>query len=97
MPEFEGKPNLDDSPLGFNGVLVDHDIIKGLLFVSGRTQEERSLFGFYKCKDQDSSVAYFINSVCTFYNDDRNSFGFNVKKERRTLKDTNRKLSKKLI
>ncbi len=94
MPQFEGMPNLDDTTLGFNGILVDYDIIKGLLFISGRTPEERSLFGFYKYKDQDSSVAHFINLVSTFYNDDRNSYGFNVNKERCALKDTKRILSK---
>lgn len=86
-PEFEGKPNLENDPIGFNGVLVDCDKIKGLVFISGRTPDERSLFGFYRQKDQDMSFAYFINSVCTFYNDDRNSFGFNVTKEKCPIKD----------
>ena len=72
-PEFEGKPNIDRSPLMFNGVLKTYSDMKGVIFFLGRTPENRCAVGFYRYNESDGSVAAIIQSVCKDFNGDLNS------------------------
>jgi hypothetical protein len=77
-PEFEGKPNIDEDEIGFNGIMVDYPELKGLVFAVGRNPKERAFVGFYRYREQDCNAAKFIYKVCSFFNDDRNSFCFDI-------------------
>lgn len=79
-PEFEGMPNIDEDEIGFNGIMVDYPELKGLVFAVGRTPKERAFVGFYRYNEQDCYAAKFIYKVCSFYNDNLNSFCFDVGK-----------------
>jgi hypothetical protein len=79
--EFEGKPNLD-SPLTQNGILVEHEYIKGLVFASYSNLNKRNFLGFYRYKDQDQQPSIFIKSFCNLYNDDNNCEAWWIMKKR---------------
>ncbi len=80
-PEFEGKPNIEKNPIGFNGILIEYPELKGLLFAVGREPDARAFVGFYKYDDQDSNSVKIIQKVSSFYNDERNSYCFNVNEQ----------------
>ena len=81
-PEFEGKPNIDETQLSFNGILVEIPQIKGLVFVVGTSPQERAFVGFYRDKDSDKSYVKLIQHICTFY---RNSWCFLVDEKMKTI------------
>lgn len=70
--EFEGSKNTDGL-LGKDGILSEHDFIKGLIFVVYENFEIRKNIGFYRNEEQDCNSAKFINDFCDFWNDDKNS------------------------
>lgn len=78
--EFEGKPNTD-SPMTKNGILVDHDFIKGIVFSTYKNFNERKYVGFFRYKDQDSQAANFISNFCDLYNDEKNTEAWKVLKK----------------
>lgn len=80
-PEFEGKPNIDEEEIGFNGVLVDYSELKGLIFAVGRTPKERAFVGFYRHEELDCNSVKLIQTICSFYNDDLNSFCYRANKD----------------
>jgi hypothetical protein len=75
--EFEGKPNTD-SPLEKNGILVDHNYIKGLVFATYENFEERKYIGFFRHDEQDNQPAIFISLFCDFHNDEKNTQAWKV-------------------
>lgn len=88
-PEFEGKPNIDEEEIGFNGVLVDFPELKGLVFAVGRTTKERAFVGFYRHEELDCNSVKLIQTICSFYNDDLNSFCYRANKDFVPVKDLN--------
>ena len=80
-PEFEGKPNIEKEPIGFNGILIDYPELRGLMFAVGKDPSNRAFVGFYRYEEQDSLSVKFIHEICSFYNDNYNSYCFDVNKE----------------
>lgn len=74
-PEFEGKGNFDKD-LQHDGVLTAHADVKGVIFGVGSKIENKRLYGFYRYEDTEEKAFRLIETICDFYNDDRNSFGF---------------------
>jgi len=81
QPQFDGKPSLANSKLNMNGVMVDFEMIKGLIFGLGTKPEEKQFFGFLRTKEENTPVYNFITEYCDFYNDERNTNGFEYFKE----------------
>lgn len=75
--EFEGNPNTDAS-LAKNGILVDNDFVKGLVFATYKNFNERKYVGFFRYEEQDQEAANFISSFCDFHNDDKNTSAWKV-------------------
>lgn len=75
--EFEGKPNTDGE-LAKNGVLVENDCIKALIFVTYKNFTEPRYLGFIRSKDIDTPAGIFTSKLCSFYNDEENSEAWRV-------------------
>ena len=75
--EFEGCNNVD-SELTKNGILIDHDYIKAIVFVTYENFENRKFVGFIRQSDSESQVMNFITDFCDLYNDDYNSEAWRV-------------------
>ncbi len=75
--EFEGKPNTDGE-LAKNGVLVENDCIKALVFVTYKNFTEPRYIGFIRTKDIDTPAGIFTSKLCSFYNDEENSEAWRV-------------------
>jgi len=74
-PEFEGRDNIDKD-LQREGILNNYDFIKGIIIASGSEKGKRTLHGFYRYDEAEQKTAIFINQVCDFVNDDKNTNGF---------------------
>jgi hypothetical protein len=75
--EFEGKPNID-SQLTKNGILVDNNFIKGLVFATYKNFHERKYLGFFRYEEQDEQSANFISLFCDLHNDNKNTEAWRV-------------------
>lgn len=75
--EFEGRNNVD-SELTKNGILVDHEYVKAILFSVYGNNEERKFIGFIRQKDTESQIMNFIFKFCDFYNDEYNSEAWKI-------------------
>ena len=76
QPEFEGKPNISEEPLGINGFLHVYKQIKGLVFSFGTTPESKQFYGLFRKTEEDKQWAVFIQKCCSFYNDEYDSYRF---------------------
>lgn len=79
--EFEGKNNID-SVLTKNGILLEHDYIKAIVFITYENFEERKFIGFIRQSDTSTQVMNLISEFCDFYNDDYNTEAWRVLNER---------------
>ena len=75
MHSFVGKGSVNNH-LTRNGVMLDHQYVKGVIFGLGRKLEEKKYFGFYRYEEQELPPAVFIQKFCDFFNDDRNRYGY---------------------
>lgn len=73
--EFEGKGNFD-ADLKRPGILNTHDYIKGIIFRSGSKKGDVKYYGLYRKQDEDLNLVTFLHQLCSFVNDDENSYGF---------------------
>jgi hypothetical protein len=74
-PEFEGKGNFDKD-LERPGILNGFNYIKGIIFCTGSEKAKRKLYGFYRHQEEELKTTAFLNSVCDFVNNDKNTNGF---------------------
>jgi len=80
--EFEGKENIEGE-LSTDGILINHQEIKGLCFQEYDMEGSRKIVGFYRHSDIDCLVEP-LHVFCDFTNDDQNSNAWRVL---RVLKD----------
>lgn len=73
--EFEGKENIDGD-LTKNGILQEYEWIKALCFITYENFKTRKFVGFHRV--QDENVQYVLAKLCTFYNDELNSNGYEL-------------------
>ena len=76
-PEFEGKCCFDKD-LEHSGILVCNDNIKGIIFTSGTSPNDKVFHGFYRYKEKELDTTTFLSQCCEFLNDELNTFGFKV-------------------
>ncbi len=75
--EFEGKNNID-SVLTKNGILLEHDYVKAIVFITYENFEERKFIGFIRQSDSSTQIMNFISEFCDLYNDDYNTEAWRV-------------------
>ena len=76
--EFEGKENVDGE-LTKNGILVDHDFVKAVVFLNyGLGAREPKIVGFHRSQEASSSILNFLYKFCEFVNDDANTNGWRI-------------------
>ena len=79
--EFEGKNNVD-SVLTKNGILVEHDYVRAIVFITYENFEERKFIGFIRQSDSSTQIMNFISEFCDLYNDDYNTEAWRVLNDR---------------
>ncbi|WEA01781.1 hypothetical protein [Mucilaginibacter sp. SJ] len=76
QPNFEGSANLDGR-LERNGILLDHEYIKAVIFFEYRLSDKEPKFlGLYRSRNITQGVRTFLYQVCDFINDELNSEGW---------------------
>ena len=75
-PEFDGKPNISDNSLGFDGLLHIYNQVKGIIFSFGTSPETKQFYGLFRRADTDKPWAIFIQDCCTYYNDEYDSYRY---------------------
>ncbi len=77
--EFEGKPNVCGY-LEKEGILNEHDFIKGILF---RTRTLQNVVSYTALIDEASFEDFgeIVVEMCEFYNDEKNSYAFKLSED----------------
>lgn len=75
--EYESASNID-SKLTRNGILIDYEYIKGLIFVAYENFQHPKFIGFYRNIDEEKPFSVFINFFCNFYNDNLNTWAYRI-------------------
>jgi len=73
--KVEGEKNIDGI-LSKNGILVEYNNIKGLIFILYGHSKERICVGFTRYKEQDNKPFQFISEICKYFNDDFNTMAW---------------------
>lgn len=76
-PEYEGK-GVFDRDLSCPGILNCNDFIKGIIFTSGTSPQNKKIYGFCRYEDNDTPIGYFISKSCDFFNDNLSTNGFRL-------------------
>lgn len=75
--EYEGRGNIAGR-LTKNGILVGYPFIKAVIFIIYQHFEERKFIGFLRNEDRDTQILSALFKICDLYNDDKNSYAFEV-------------------
>jgi hypothetical protein len=79
--EFEGKENIDGE-LERDGILIDRDWIKAVVFIDYILGEkEPKIVGLHKYGKISNDVSAFLHKFCDFVNDDKNTEGWVLHQE----------------
>lgn len=76
--EFEGTENTDGE-LGRNGILIDNDWVKAVVFLDyGLGGREPKTIGLYRYRETSNAIIQFLHRYCDFVNDEVNSNGWRI-------------------
>lgn len=74
--EFEGKGNFDHD-LQQQGILLSYPFIKGIIFASGTSPNDKRFLGLYRYEEnEDVNAIVLMYQLCDYVNDDQNTKGF---------------------